>query len=116
MRKQPVNHLHRSGPEMIVDSFAGGGGASTGIEQALGRSPDVAINHDAEALAMHVANHPHTRHYATDIFEIDPRVVCRNQPVGLAWFSPDCTHHSKARGGSRSEPPERNLGRWPGSS
>jgi DNA (cytosine-5)-methyltransferase 1 len=99
MRKLPVTNLHRSGPELIVDSFAGGGGASVGIERALCRSPDVAINHDAEALAMHRANHPHTRHYATDIFEIDPRVVCRNQPVGLAWFSPDCTHHSKARGG-----------------
>jgi DNA (cytosine-5)-methyltransferase 1 len=85
--------------ELIVDNFAGGGGASTGIEMALGRSPDVAINHDPEALAMHEANHPKTRHYATDVFEIDPRVCVRNQPVGLAWFSPDCTHHSKARGG-----------------
>lgn len=85
--------------ELIVDNFAGGGGASTGIEMALGRSPDVAINHDPEALAMHEANHPATRHYASDVFEIDPHVVVRNQPVGLAWFSPDCTHHSKARGG-----------------
>jgi DNA (cytosine-5)-methyltransferase 1 len=99
MKKQPVNRLYCRGPKLIVDNFAGGGGASTGIEMALGRSPDVAINHDPEALAMHMVNHPHTRHYATDVFDIDPRVVCRNQPVGLAWFSPDCTHHSKARGG-----------------
>jgi len=84
--------------KLIIDNFAGGGGASTGIELALGRSPDVAINHDAEALAMHEANHPWTRHYQSDVFEIDPRVVTRMQPVGLAWFSPDCTHHSKARG------------------
>lgn len=88
----------RVGMELIIDNFAGGGGASTGIEMALGRSPDVAINHDAEALAMHKANHPRTRHYQSDVFEIDPRVVTRMQPVGLAWFSPDCTHHSKARG------------------
>lgn len=99
MRRFPTTHLKRRGPELIVDNFAGGGGASTGIERALGRSPDVAINHDPEALAMHQANHPATRHYATDVFEIDPWVVCRNRPIGMAWFSPDCTHHSKARGG-----------------
>jgi DNA (cytosine-5)-methyltransferase 1 len=99
MRKLPTNRLRHHGERLIVDNFAGGGGASTGIEMALGRSPDVAIDHDPEALAMHRANHPWTRHYATDVFDIDPRVVCRNQPVGLAWFSPDCTHHSKARGG-----------------
>ncbi|WP_050986204.1 DNA cytosine methyltransferase [Schlesneria paludicola] len=98
MRKLHVNHLH-SKRWMIVDNFAGGGGASTGIEMAVNRSPDVAINHDPEALAMHAANHPFTRHYATDVFEVDPQVVVRGKPVGLAWFSPDCTHHSKARGG-----------------
>lgn len=98
MKKLPMNCL-KSSRWMIVDNFAGGGGASTGIEMAVGRSPDVAINHNVEALAMHEANHPATRHYATDVFEIDPRVVVRNQRVGLAWFSPDCTHHSKARGG-----------------
>lgn len=99
MRKLRVNQLKGRSSWMIVDNFAGGGGASTGIELALGRSPDVAINHDPEALAMHEANHPHTRHYPTDVFEIDPRVVVRGRRVGLAWFSPDCTHHSKARGG-----------------
>lgn len=99
MKRLAVTHLKRRGYELIVDNFAGGGGASTGIEQALGRSPDVAINHDPEALAMHLANHPATRHYATDVFDIDPMVVCRGRPIGAAWFSPDCTHHSKARGG-----------------
>ena len=86
--------------ELIIDNFAGGGGASTGIELALHRSPDVAINHDPVALAMHEANHPLTRHYPTDVFEIDPRVVTRMRPVGLAWFSPDCKHFSKAKGGA----------------
>ena len=87
-----------SAPEIIVDSFAGGGGASTGIEQALGRSPDIAINHDRVALAMHEANHPQTKHYPEDVFAIDPLVVTAGRQVGLAWFSPDCTHFSKARG------------------
>ena len=106
MRKLPVNNL-KSDTWMIVDNFAGGGGASSGIRRAVGRDPDVAINHNAEALAMHRANHPETRHYETDVFDIDPRVVCRNNRVGLAWFSPDCTHHSKARGGK----PIRNAGK-----
>lgn len=92
---------------MIIDNFAGGGGASTGIEMALERSPDVAVNHDAAAIAVHRANHPWTRHYASDVFEIDPVVASRNQPVGLAWFSPDCTHHSKARGGKPFRHPDR---------
>jgi DNA (cytosine-5)-methyltransferase 1 len=98
LRKLPVNKLHAT-RWMIVDNFAGGGGASTGIEIAVGRSPDVAINHNSEALAMHLANHPETRHYASDVFEIDPQVVVRGRPVGLAWFSPDCTQFSKAKGG-----------------
>lgn len=85
--------------ELIVDSFAGGGGASTGIEMALGVSPDIAINHDPEALAMHAANHPQTEHYQEDVWRVDPREVCKGRPVGLFWLSPDCTYHSKARGG-----------------
>lgn len=89
---------------MIVDNFAGGGGASQGIKQATGRDPDAAINHDPEALAMHEANHPFTRHYATDVFDIDPVLVSRGRRIGLAWFSPDCTHHSKARGGKPIRP------------
>jgi DNA (cytosine-5)-methyltransferase 1 len=84
---------------LIVDSFAGGGGASLGIELALGRSPDIAVNHDAEALAMHEANHPETRHFREDVFDVDPVEACAGQPVDLAWFSPDCTFFSKSRGG-----------------
>ena len=85
--------------EIIVDNFAGGGGASMGIEQALGRSVDIAINHDPEAISMHEANHPNTRHFISDVFEVDPVEACQGRPVGLAWFSPDCKHHSKAKGG-----------------
>jgi len=85
--------------ELMIDCFAGGGGTSTGIEWATGRSPDIAINHSAEALAMHSANHPRTRHIRSNIRKVNFRKVCAGRPVGLAWFSPDCTYHSKARGG-----------------
>jgi DNA (cytosine-5)-methyltransferase 1 len=88
---EPLNGL-------VVDSFAGGGGASTGIEAAIGRPVDIAINHDAHAIAMHKANHPNTRHYQENIWEVDPREACGSRPVALAWFSPDCTHHSRAKG------------------
>ena len=88
-----------NGAELIIDSFAGGGGASTGIELALGRSPDVAINHDDIALAMHAANHPKTRHLNSNIWRVDPAEVEPGRPIGLFWASPDCTHHSKAKGG-----------------
>lgn len=84
--------------EIVVDNFAGGGGASTGIEWALGRSPDIAINHDPQAIAMHAANHPRTRHFVESVWAVDPKVVTGGRPVALAWFSPDCTFHSKARG------------------
>ncbi len=76
--------------ELIVDNFAGGGGASLGIGMALGRSPDIAINHDPEAIAMHAANHPETKHYCEDVWHVDPVEACDGRPVGLAWFSPDC--------------------------
>lgn len=85
--------------ELIVDSFAGGGGASTGIEMALGRSPDYAINHDAEALALHAANHPDTIHLSKNIYKVDPLDVVGRRKVGLLWASPDCKHFSKAKGG-----------------
>lgn len=85
--------------EIETDNFAGGGGWSLGLELALGRSPAVAINHDPEALAMHRANHPDTEHYCEDVFDVDPVAVCRGRKVGLAVFSPDCKHHSKAKGG-----------------
>lgn len=93
-------------PPMIVDSFAGGGGASTGIEMALGRSPDLAINHNAAALALHAANHPQTLHLSENIYKVDPLDYLSGRHVGLAWFSPDCKHFSKAKGG---KPVERNI-------
>lgn len=92
--------------ELIVDNFAGGGGASAGIEMALGRSVDIAINHDPAAIAMHKANHPGTRHYCESVWDIDPREACGGKPVGLAWFSPDCKHFSKAKGG---KPVDKNI-------
>jgi DNA (cytosine-5)-methyltransferase 1 len=92
--------------EIIVDSFAGGGGASLGIEMALGRSPDVAINHDADALAMHEVNHPETLHMNSNIWQINPDDVMPGRQIGLMWASPDCKHHSKAKGG---KPLSRNI-------
>lgn len=86
--------------ELIVDNFAGGGGASTGIEQALGRPVDIAINHDPDAIAMHTINHPHTKHFCESVWEVNPAEITNGQPVGLAWFSPDCKHFSKAKGGT----------------
>jgi DNA (cytosine-5)-methyltransferase 1 len=85
--------------ELVVDLFAGGGGASTGIEQAIGRHVDIAVNHDPEAVSLHEANHPQTRHFVSDVFEVDPITVTAGQPVGLLWASPDCKHFSKAKGG-----------------
>lgn len=95
--------------EIIVDNFAGGGGASTGIELAIGRSVDIAINHDPAAIAMHRANHPETEHYCESVWDVDPRVATRGRPVGLAWFSPDCKHFSKAKGGKPVEKKIRGL-------
>lgn len=92
--------------ELIVDNFAGGGGASTGIEMATGRSVDIAINHDPDAIAMHRANHPRTKHYCEDVWQVDPAEACAGKPVGLAWFSPDCTHFSRAKGG---KPVDKNI-------
>jgi len=84
--------------EIVVDCFAGGGGASVGLERAIGRHVDVAINHDKAAIAMHMANHPRTKHYCENLWEVDPEKVCEGRAVGAAWFSPDCTHFSKAKG------------------
>lgn len=92
--------------EIIVDNFAGGGGASTGIELATGRVVDIAINHDPDAILMHRTNHPHTMHYQASVWDVDPVEVCRGCPVGLAWFSPDCKHFSKAKGG---KPVDKNI-------
>ena len=104
--------------ELIVDNFAGGGGASTGIEMATGISVDIAINHDPEAIKMHKANHPNTRHYCESVWDVDPVKACNWHPVGLAWFSPDCKHFSKAKGGKPKDKNIRGLAwvafRWAG--
>lgn len=95
--------------ELIIDNFAGGGGTSTGLEAAFGRSVDIAINHDPKALAMHRINHPETKHYCESVWDIDPIAVTNNQPVGLVWLSPDCKHFSKAKGGKPVEKKIRGL-------
>lgn len=95
--------------EIIVDNFAGGGGASTGIEMAIGRSVDIAINHDPNAVAMHTTNHPDTLHYCESIYEVRPKIATAGRPVALAWFSPDCRHFSKAKGAKPVEKAIRGL-------
>lgn len=104
--------------EIIVDSFAGGGGASTGIELALGRIVNIAINHDPAAILMHQTNHPYTEHFQASVWDVDPEEVCRGRPVGLAWFSPDCKHFSKAKGSALVDRNIRGLAwivlRWAG--
>lgn len=95
--------------ELVIDNFAGGGGASTGIEAALGRPVDIAINHDPEALSMHAINHPQTTHYCESVWDVNPVEITDNQPVGLVWLSPDCKHFSKAKGGKPVEKKIRGL-------
>lgn len=111
-----MNNLFRIHPQpsfnfggLVIDNFAGGGGASTGIETALGRPVDIAINHDPEAIAMHEINHPHTKHYCESVWEVDPREITQGRPVDLAWFSPDCKHFSKAKGGKPVKKEIRGL-------
>jgi len=104
--------------EIIVDNFAGGGGASTGIELATGRAVAIAINHDPDAILMHRTNHPYTEHLQASVWDVDPFCVCRGRPVGLAWFSPDCKHFSKAKGAALVDRNIRGLAwitlRWAG--
>ena len=95
--------------ELVVDNFAGGGGASTGMELALGYPVDIAVNHDADAIAMHKVNHPYTRHFQEDVFAIDPEQVTGGRAVGIAWFSPDCKHFSRAKGGKPVDKKIRGL-------
>lgn len=95
--------------EIIVDNFAGGGGASTGIEIATGRLVALAVNHDPAAILMHRTNHPYTEHFQASVWDIDPKTVCRGRPVGLAWFSPDCKHFSKAKGAALVDRKIRGL-------
>lgn len=95
--------------EIIVDNFAGGGGASTGIEIATGMAVAIAINHDPAAILMHKTNHPYTEHLQASVWDVDPKAVCRGRPVGLAWFSPDCKHFSKAKGAALVDRKIRGL-------
>ncbi|EGR0437963.1 DNA cytosine methyltransferase [Vibrio parahaemolyticus] len=92
--------------EIVVDNFAGGGGASTGMELGLNRHVDIAINHDPAAIDMHKVNHPETKHYCESVWDVDPIEACEGRPVGLAWFSPDCKHFSKAKG---NRPVDKNI-------
>lgn len=108
LKKRPVSQLSLFS-ELLVDNFAGGGGASVGIELATGRPVDIAINHDPAAVLMHRANHPYTRHYREDVWKINPVEVCGSQKVALAWFSPDCKHFSKAKGGKPRSKKIRGL-------
>ena len=109
-RRVPGQQLALSLHEkLIVDLFAGGGGMSCAMEMAWGRCPDIAVNHNDDALSMHRVNHPHTRHLVADVFEVDPRTVTRGQPVGWLHGSPDCTHHSQASGGQPRSKKIRGL-------
>lgn len=104
--------------EIIVDNFAGGGGASTGIELAAGRPVAIAINHDPDAILLHKTNHPWTKHIQASVWDVDPVAECEGRPVGLAWFSPDCKHFSKAKGSALVDRHIRGLAwivlRWAG--
>lgn len=104
--------------KIIVDNFAGGGGASTGIELACGRPVTIAINHDPDAILLHKTNHPYTEHLQASVWDVDPEEVCRGRKVGLAWFSPDCKHFSKAKGAALVDRNIRGLAwivlRWAG--
>lgn len=104
--------------KIIVDNFAGGGGASTGIELACGRPVTIAINHDPDAILLHKTNHPYTEHLQASVWDVDPEQVCRGRKVGLAWFSPDCKHFSKAKGAALVDRNIRGLAwivlRWAG--
>jgi DNA (cytosine-5)-methyltransferase 1 len=108
-KRRPQNLSFEFDRELIVDSFAGGGGTSTGIRWATGRGPDVAINHDPAAIAMHTVNHPETKHYCESVWDVDPREATGGMPVGLFWLSPDCKHFSKAKGGKPVEKKIRGL-------
>src|SRR3954470_16719710 len=99
----PTSYFSLHSDEIIVDQFAGGGGASLGISWATGRSPTIAVNHDPEAIAMHTVAHPDTTHYIEDVWRVDPVEACAGRPVGLMWMSPTCVAFSKAKGGALSE-------------
>ena len=108
-RKHPQMEFWLNQGGLLVDNFAGGGGASTGIELALGRPVDIAINHDDIALSVHTVNHPHTKHYCESVFDVNPKQATKGLPVELAWFSPDCRHFSRAKGGTPVKKEIRGL-------
>lgn len=116
----PMPANYRWAGAMVVDNFAGGGGASTGISQAIGRSPEIAVNHNAQALMMHEQNHPDTKHYNESVWDIDIKAATGGEPVLLGWFSPDCTHFSVAKGGKPVKKEIRGLAwivkKWVGQS
>lgn len=97
--REEIDGRHEMKDGLIIDLFAGGGGASVGIEMALGREVDIAINHDPQAILMHKTNHPNTLHLTEDVFKVDLKKIVGNRHVALMWASPDCTSHSKAKGG-----------------
>ena len=109
MSKYDTTNFSDLADEILIDNFAGGGGASEGISQGAGREVDIAINHNAEALDMHARNHPGTKHYCESVFDVDPLEATKGRPVGLVWLSPDCRHHSKAKGGKPREQGIRGL-------
>ncbi|WP_257562310.1 DNA cytosine methyltransferase [Janthinobacterium sp. 61] len=104
--------------ELVVDEFSCGGGMSQAIEAAIGRPVDIAVNHNSDACSMHEANHPQTKHFCADVFDVDPRDVTGDMPVGLLHMSPDCTDHSQAKGGQPRSARLRGLpwigARWAG--
>lgn len=116
----PIPSSYRWLAGKIVDNFAGGGGASTGIAQAIGKSPDIAVNHNVEALMMHEENHPETKHYNESVWDINIKKALNDEPVLAGWFSPDCTHFSVAKGGKPVKKVIRGLAwivkKWVGQS
>lgn len=116
----PIPNSYRWLAGKIVDNFAGGGGASEGMSQAIGRSPDIAVNHNAEALMMHEENHPTTKHYNESVWDINIKKALGDMPVLAGWFSPDCTHFSVAKGGKPVKKVIRGLAwivkKWVGQS
>jgi DNA (cytosine-5)-methyltransferase 1 len=107
--RSPALRVELGADDIVVDNFAGGGGTSEGVARALGRPVSIAVNHDPIAIAMYRANHPETRTYCQDIFAVKPREVCGSRRCRVAWFSPDCTHHSRAKGKKPRETGRRAL-------
>jgi DNA (cytosine-5)-methyltransferase 1 len=106
MTRDPIIRVYLGDNNVIADNFAGGGGVSEAFRRAIGRAPHHAINHDDEALAMHAANHPETKHHHASVWDVDPSEICAGKRISAAWFSPDCKDHSSAKGG---KPVDRKI-------